>query len=249
MGDRRVVFEPTTTSTTEAAQASQSLGATTTSTSPSPSWRRSAWASVAVAAARWVSSWGMADEPTDVERGLIGGSEQHLDPFIGRLEEAAIAEPSAEHSALERALLAVGPFDEASLFIFAQRLAEHKEEVADEEALRRIIRAVQAGFWAREVLRGDRAVVGRSERCGEPNAVYVVVRGGPLRQCAGATQDSAEYFAWVSSGDPRRRGFARGSISHAFASSAEAACYWTAAGLNFGGIAAPAEVLDLHDHQ
>ena len=91
----------------------------------------------------------------------------------------------------------------------------------------RIARAVRAGIAAAIALRGDSEFVVRSLPLSVSNRIYIALRSGSS-PASFYTANYSRYFDRVS--DPATGQFRTGSISHAFASRAEAEAYCSAAG-------------------
>ena len=100
----------------------------------------------------------------------------------------------------------------------------------------RVARAVRAGVAAAAVLRGEAEYVCRSPALPLQNRIYVVLRSGCTPESF-VTASYSRYFSKLS--DPATGKFRAGTLSHGFASKAEAESYCAAAGQPW-----PAELLE-----
>ena len=91
----------------------------------------------------------------------------------------------------------------------------------------RIARAVRAGVAAAAVLRGETEYVCRSPALPLLNRIYIVLRSGCTPESF-VTTSYSKYFSKLS--DPATGKFRTGTLSHGFASKAEAESYCAAAG-------------------
>ena len=91
----------------------------------------------------------------------------------------------------------------------------------------RIAGAVRAGLSAAVVLRGESAYTARSLAVPTSNRIYIVLRSG-CEPGSFFTTSYSRYFAKLR--DPATGQFRRGTISHGFATKAEAEAYCAAAG-------------------